>query len=221
MSFYFINNEFYDSYGVTNPFGLNYTINNTYHHSSNTNTNSRVKFRHYSIDNLFHSFSFLNRNSNKNTDDTSSESKKSKKKSKNTKVHMRTLSSPSFLNNTSTSNFNDKVDKIELSRYHHRYSDLIDSSSVYQPTINVEEKETQYHIAVYLPDVKKNEVKVEMCGDNIFIYGERGRKSKKYANFTKFNRMFTVPNDADCSSINVNFQNHILEIIFQKKIKTG
>ncbi|OUM70457.1 hypothetical protein PIROE2DRAFT_1318 [Piromyces sp. E2] len=219
MSFYASNN-IYESYGLTDPFGLTYnTLNNNYH--NHNSSNGRVKSRHYSLESLFHSFSFFNRNKNNNTENTSSRNAKSKNKKKSNILHMRTLSSPSFSNNvpSSTLNNNDNVNKIELSRCKrmYRYSDLMDNSSIYQPTINVEEKDTQYHISIYLPEVKKDEIKIEMSGDNIFIYGERKRKSNKYANFVRFNRMFTVPSDADCDSIKVKFQNQILEIIFQKK----
>ncbi|ORX47585.1 hypothetical protein BCR36DRAFT_584680 [Piromyces finnis] len=220
MSFYILNNEYYDSYGYVDPLGISYnTIGNIYHHSSST-----IKYKRSSIDNFFHSFSFFSKNHN--VDRRLSESKKNKE-NKNNKIYIKALTSQTPLNtlslnhnnsnNNYNSNENDRINRIKLSKYNERYSDLIYNSSVYQPTINVEENENEYRINVYLLDIKRNEIKIDLNGDNIIIHGERGRKSKKYTKFTKFNRMFTVPTDADINSIQVSFQNQILEIVLKKK----
>jgi len=216
MSFYKSNNEYCDYYFLSDPFGLTCnTLSRRYH---NPIPKSEKPQKHHSLESLFHSFPFLNKNHS-----TSNISENQKKNNKKEKIQKKSLSFSSNLlshnNNyiSSHSNTNDIINRNKLLRcYSDSYTDLIDNPKVHQPDINVEEKETHYLVLIYLPDVKREEIFLEKCNNNVVIYGERGRKINKYAKFIKFKRVFTVPDDASVDSLTLTLKNSVLELVLLK-----
>ncbi|ORX86855.1 hypothetical protein BCR32DRAFT_289786 [Anaeromyces robustus] len=212
MSIYISNDDLFNNYYLTDPFG--FTVNTLNRTTRNTNHNNRRsqrnKKRYSSFDGFLHTFSFLSRNHNTTEDNNK------KKNNENKRTHMRTLSTPTLPTNVSSkSNINDNINNINLKKYSCKYSDLIDTQ-VYQPHIEVEENNNFYRILVYLPDVRKEEINLEISNNNIVIYGERTRKITKNCTFNKFNRTFTIPDDTSSEALKANFKNDLLELIFQK-----
>jgi len=246
MSYFISNDDLYSNYYLSDPFGFtcnsfnrvkrnsiaeipknhnpynNDNNNNSRKNNNITNKNDETikknKKRRTSIDGFLHSFSFLNKNHDSSIS-TEDEYNKKQNQQKSLKPHTRTLSTPLNLdvaNNSYINNINDKANRIELKNCGNRYSDLLLDSQSYQPTLEVDEKNTYYQIRVYLPDVRREEINLELCNNSIIICGERKRKINKYASFTKFNRTFNIPDDTNTDALKVNLKNDILELIFQK-----
>jgi HSP20 family molecular chaperone IbpA len=230
MSYFISYDDLNSNYYLFDPFGFTYNSinsgkNNSLSKFSNFNNNSntneekvkKVKNKRNSFNSFIRSFSFLNKNHDSSISSENVTSIK-QKQNKNTKLYKRAFSTPSNLNvnyNSPINNVNDKANKIELKRCNGRLSDLL-VTQVYQPVLHVEEKNTHYQISVYLPDVKRDEINLEIFDRNIIICGERTRKINKYASFTKFNRTFNIPEDENTVDLKVNFKNDIFELILQK-----
>ena len=96
------------------------------------------------------------------------------------------------------------------------------------PSVNTREDKNAYHIEVDLPGVKKEDIHVD-CEDNILtISGERKTKSevdekdyhKVESFYGKFQRSFTLPENADADKIDANSKNGMLEITIPKSHKS-
>jgi HSP20 family protein len=99
------------------------------------------------------------------------------------------------------------------------------------PKINISEDENKYYIHADLPGMTKEEVKMEISDDRIFtLSGERKslkdnnqkkeKKNKKFSkiecSYGKFERSFTLPENADINNIQAKMENGVLEVTINK-----
>jgi HSP20 family protein len=92
------------------------------------------------------------------------------------------------------------------------------------PPVDVQETEKEYLIKAELPDVKKEEVKVEMLDGVLLIEGERKQekeeKGKRFhkveRSYGKFVRQFALPNEVDATKIAAEFKEGMLNIHLPK-----
>lgn len=90
----------------------------------------------------------------------------------------------------------------------------------FYPPVNVEENDDHYLMSFDLPGVKKDEVKIEVRGDQLIVSGERnlehkeGRKGRRYHEWSygTFQRTFTLPTDMKTEEIEADFKDGILYI---------
>jgi HSP20 family protein len=95
------------------------------------------------------------------------------------------------------------------------------------PRVDIIEDETEYLIKAELPEVKKEEVKVTVENGVLSISGERKfereEKGKKYhrveRTYGRFERCFTVPDNADPSKVNAEFKDGVLKVHLAKDEK--
>jgi HSP20 family protein len=95
------------------------------------------------------------------------------------------------------------------------------------PAVDVEETDEEYVIKADLPDVKKEDVKVELLDGALTIEGERQQekeeKGKKFLRIERsygtFLRTFTVPPDADETKIDAEFKEGLLKVHLPKSEK--
>jgi HSP20 family protein len=91
--------------------------------------------------------------------------------------------------------------------------------------INIDELEKSYNIYVNVPGFSKEEISIKIKDDQLLISGEKKEKEEKtvfsYKEFKhdKFNRSFSIPEDADAESIKAQYKSGVLEIVFTKKEK--
>ncbi len=96
--------------------------------------------------------------------------------------------------------------------------------SGFSPSVNTREGEFAYHIEVDLPGVKKEDIHVDLKDDVLTISGERKTKEeinekdyyKMESSYGKFQRNFTLPENADAENINANAENGVLEVVIPK-----
>lgn len=102
----------------------------------------------------------------------------------------------------------------------------LDTSNVssFSPSINTREGEFAYHVEVDLPGVKKEDIHVDLKNNILTISGERKTKKetkkkdyhKMESFYGKFQRSFTVPENADVENIKANAEEGVLEVVIPK-----
>jgi HSP20 family protein len=98
------------------------------------------------------------------------------------------------------------------------------SLSGWSPAVDVQETEKEYLIKADLPDVKKEDVKVELLDGALTIEGERQQekeeKGKKFhkieREYGKFLRRFALPTEVDASNVQAEFKNGVLNVHLPK-----
>ena len=94
----------------------------------------------------------------------------------------------------------------------------------WSPAVDIQETDKEYLIKAELPEVKKEEVKVEMLDGVLTIEGERSReKEEKGKTFHKlersygtFVRQFAMPNEVDATKIVAEFKEGVLNVHLPK-----
>ena len=94
----------------------------------------------------------------------------------------------------------------------------------WSPSVDITEDDKEYLIKADLPEVKKDDVKVVVENGVLSVSGERKteteEKKKKFhrieRSYGKFERTFTVPEDADASKIAADFKNGVLKVRLPK-----
>jgi HSP20 family protein len=92
------------------------------------------------------------------------------------------------------------------------------------PPVDIEETDKEYLIKAELPDIKKEEVKVEMTDGVLTIEGERKQekeeKGKKFhkveRSYGRFVRQFVLPKEVEPGKIEAEFKNGMLDIHLPK-----
>jgi len=95
------------------------------------------------------------------------------------------------------------------------------------PSVNTREADDAYYIEVDLPGVKKEDISIDVNEDVLTISGERKVKQehkednfyKVESKYGKFERSFTLPEDADSDKIEAVSKNGVLEIKIPKVVK--
>jgi HSP20 family protein len=97
----------------------------------------------------------------------------------------------------------------------------------WSPFVDITEDDKEYLVKAELPEMKKEEIKINVHEDVLSISGERKyekeEKGKKYHRveraYGSFVRSFTLPEDADGSKINADYKDGVLKIHLPKSEK--
>ncbi len=98
------------------------------------------------------------------------------------------------------------------------------SLSDFNPVVNTREGEFAYHVDADLPGVKKEDIKINVKGNMITLSGKRSHKEEVKeedyhsleSSFGKFERSFTMPEDADVENITASNKDGVLEVVIPK-----
>lgn len=98
------------------------------------------------------------------------------------------------------------------------------SVSEWAPSVDVSEDDKEYLIKAELPEVKKEDVKVNVEDGTLTLSGERKlekeEKNKKYHRIERaygsFERSFTLPDDADGAKVSAECKDGILKVHLPK-----
>ena len=88
------------------------------------------------------------------------------------------------------------------------------------PIVDIQESDKEYLVKAELPEVKKDDVKVNIKDGVLTLEGERQQekeeKNKKFhrveRSYGKFVRSFTMPEDADDQKVQAEFKDGILNV---------
>ena len=92
------------------------------------------------------------------------------------------------------------------------------------PPVDIQETEKEYIVKADLPDVKKDDVKVELDGDMLTVEGERKQekeeKTKRFHRteraYGKFVRRFSLPTHVDGGNVKAEFKDGVLNVHLPK-----
>ena len=95
------------------------------------------------------------------------------------------------------------------------------------PLVDIAEDAKEYLIKLELPEVQKDDVKVTVESGTLTISGERkaekeeaGRKFHRVERFYgRFERSFSVPEDAEADNVKANFKDGVLRVHLAKSEK--
>jgi HSP20 family protein len=97
----------------------------------------------------------------------------------------------------------------------------------WSPLVDISEDDKEYVIKAELPEMKKEEIKINVHDDVLAISGERKyekeEKGKKYHRveraYGSFLRSFTLPEDADGSKVSAEYKDGVLKVHLAKSEK--
>jgi len=101
------------------------------------------------------------------------------------------------------------------------------SVAEWSPVVDITEDEKEYVIKAEIPEMKKEEIKINVHDDVLSVSGERKyeqeEKGKKYhrveRSYGSFMRSFTLPKDADGSKIAAEYKDGVLKLHLPKTDK--
>ncbi len=95
----------------------------------------------------------------------------------------------------------------------------------FQPACDINETKEHYLVTFDMPGVKKEDIKIEIQGNELVISGERQPEFKELNAeavirhervYGKFERKFELPNSINVEKINAQFENGVLNIALPK-----
>ena len=97
----------------------------------------------------------------------------------------------------------------------------------WSPLVDITEDEKEYLVKAELPELKKEEIKINVHDNVLSISGERQyekeEKGKKYHRveraYGSFMRSFTLPEDADGSKVSAEYKDGVLNVRLPKSEK--
>lgn len=107
-------------------------------------------------------------------------------------------------------------------------SDLLpsmDTDGLLKPKVDIAATDDQYMITVEVPGVSEKDVSVEVSGNTMTIRGEKKQeqeeKDRNYyrieRSYGSFQRILSLPDDADQDNIKADFKNGVLSITMPRK----
>ena len=104
--------------------------------------------------------------------------------------------------------------------------DLLPSTDILSPAVDIEEDKEKYVVKADIPGMKQDQIKIEVDDGILKISGERKSekteedKEKKYhyyeRSFGSFERRFVLPPNVDEDKIDAKYENGVLEIKIPK-----
>lgn len=104
-------------------------------------------------------------------------------------------------------------------------SDQLQSPMLLKPSVDVSAADDEYIITVEVPGVEEDDIKLELADDTLTIKGtkqqESSNKDKDYVRVERaygaFQRVLSLPEDANREEIDARFHNGILTITMPRK----
>tara|TARA_R110001592_G_scaffold177076_2_gene417312 strand:- start:124325 stop:124876 length:552 start_codon:yes stop_codon:yes gene_type:complete len=97
---------------------------------------------------------------------------------------------------------------------------------ILKPNMDIEASDKEYTITVEVPGVAEDNIKLELADNTLTIQGEKKQESEKKdkdvyrieRSYGSFQRVLSLPEDADQGNIDARFKNGILTITMPRKV---
>ncbi len=114
---------------------------------------------------------------------------------------------------------------VGLSPFNTDFFTPLTSSGLLKPQVDIAAADNEYTITVEVPGVSEKDVTIEIADNNMIIRGEKKQekeeKDKNYyrieRSYGSFQRLLSMPEDADQDSIKAKFKNGVLTIKMPRK----
>jgi HSP20 family protein len=105
------------------------------------------------------------------------------------------------------------------------WTPAVTTEQFFRPQVDISGSDKEYLIQVEVPGVDEDDVKLELDGRRLVIRGEKLREHKEDAenvyrierSYGAFERVLTLPEDADAENIEAVFKNGVLSIHLPRK----
>lgn len=98
-----------------------------------------------------------------------------------------------------------------------------DKETMAKPAMDFEPGAEDYKLSFDLPGLKKEDIKIDLNGRTLKIYGERKFEKKTEGHFERrqglFSRTIELPEDVNTESVKAIYENGVLELIIAKSEK--
>lgn len=109
------------------------------------------------------------------------------------------------------------------------FSTSLGTSGLLKPRVDIGASENDYTITVEVPGVDENEIRLEVSNNTMIIKGEKKQekeeKEKNYyrieRSYGSFQRVLSLPEDANQDEINATFKNGVLTVTMPKNALPG
>ena len=96
------------------------------------------------------------------------------------------------------------------------------------PSLDIKETDENYVVSVEIPGVAKEDVDIRIDGDTLTIHGEKKQEKKEdkenyhcvERHYGSFERMLTIPEDANADNIDAKFKDGVLTINIKRQAKS-
>jgi HSP20 family protein len=121
--------------------------------------------------------------------------------------------------------FDDALRGFGLSPFKSELFTPLTATGLLKPQVDIGASNKEYSISVEVPGVNKDDVKVEITNNSMTISGEKKQekeeKDKNYyrveRSYGSFQRVLSLPEDADQEGIKATFENGVLTITMPRK----
>lgn len=112
-----------------------------------------------------------------------------------------------------------------VARWDRLFAPITRAAEWFKPSVEIAASDTEYTVNIELPGVSEKDVSVEVAGDTLRISGEKKQekeeKSKDYYRseraYGAFERILTLPEDANADGISAKFKNGVLTVTIPRK----
>lgn len=99
------------------------------------------------------------------------------------------------------------------------------TETMLKPTLDLSATEKEYAVTVEIPGVEEKDIKLELVEDTLTIRGEKEQekeeRDKNYyrmeRSYGAFQRVLSLPVDADQNSVKAKYKNGVLKVTMQRK----
>lgn len=99
---------------------------------------------------------------------------------------------------------------------------------ILKPNMDIEASDKEYLLTVEVPGVSEDNIKLEMADNTLTIKGEKKQESERKdkdayrieRSYGSFQRVLSLPEDADQDKIDAHFKNGVLTITMPRKVIT-
>lgn len=114
---------------------------------------------------------------------------------------------------------------LPVAQWDRLFAPVREAAEWFKPSVEIKATDKEYTVNVELPGVSEKDVTVEVAGDTLRIAGEKKQekeeKTKSYYRseraYGSFERLLTLPEDAETDGINATFKNGVLTITIPRK----
>ena len=103
------------------------------------------------------------------------------------------------------------------------FDDFNESGRNFQPALDVEESVKGYLVTLDVPGIKKEDIKIELRGQNLVISGERKKESSSDTNGIRYERSYgsflrtlELPRTANLNEIEAEYDSGVLKLTIPK-----
>ncbi|MGB9691812.1 MAG: Hsp20/alpha crystallin family protein [Candidatus Sumerlaeaceae bacterium] len=116
---------------------------------------------------------------------------------------------------------------LPLARWDRVFAPVARAAEWFKPNVEISATDKEYTVNVELPGVNEKDINVEVSNDTLRISGEKKQeqeeKGKGYYRseraYGSFERLLTLPEDADADNITAKFKNGVLTVAIPRKVQ--